>query len=127
VRFHLYLFVCVEPILKPYIARGCSHTLTLTSDNVVMTASVLLTEELATIVLCFSLEFAHFLMDAHLLMGAQHCHFRPVHEMLHTKNQLPTLKGLGDSVQTTNAALRRISRPRQRDIHDKITLSYSRV
>jgi hypothetical protein len=42
-----------------------------------MTAPALLTEELATIVLCFSPEFAHFFMDAHLLAGAQHCHFRP--------------------------------------------------
>jgi hypothetical protein len=84
-----------------------------------MTAPSLLTEELATIVLCFSPEFAHFLMDAHLLTGAQHCHFRPV-KCYTPKINYRHSRGLPDSVQTITAALGGISRPQQRDIHDKL-------
>jgi hypothetical protein len=49
----------------------------ITSDRVVMAAPPFLAEVVAGVVLLPSPEFAHFLVDAHLLAGAQYCHFWP--------------------------------------------------
>jgi len=56
-----------------------------------MLAPAFLAEEVTGIVLCSSTEFAHFVMDAHLLTGAQHCHFRPVTGGFEFLDDLPEL------------------------------------
>jgi hypothetical protein len=50
----------------------------ITSNKVIMTALALLAEVVASIVLRSPTECPHFIMDAHLLPGAENGHFRPV-------------------------------------------------
>uniref|UniRef100_A0A0A9CWU8 Regulator of telomere elongation helicase 1 n=1 Tax=Arundo donax TaxID=35708 RepID=A0A0A9CWU8_ARUDO len=56
-----------------------------------MTAPAFLAEVVAGIVLCSSAECSHLVMDAHLLTGAQHRHFRPVTGGFELLDDLPEL------------------------------------
>jgi len=64
----LFIFVC-RANFKAYIKQKQKKFVAITSNMVIMRAPSFLAEEVAGIVLCSSAEFAHFIVDAHLLTG----------------------------------------------------------
>jgi hypothetical protein len=62
----LFIFVC-RANFKTYQTKN--NSIAITSNMVIMRAPSFLAEEVTGIVLCSSMEFAHFVVDAHLLTG----------------------------------------------------------